>query len=150
MVSMLNQAKLQIWMSILLHGQNESIMSWNQHHLLMLKVYLAWQKMTVMGVQKKSKRDGVILILHTLAVHHSLKIIQDMEMGVALINWFKMQYLATTLTKRFLEVIHWNWNRRLEPAEVKHCLRKRLIFISLWLMHFMVLRERKVISCPVC
>ena len=35
----------------------------------------------------------MILVYHTLAVHHSLRIIQDMKMWVMLIDWFEMQCL---------------------------------------------------------
>ena len=42
------------------------------------------------GNAEKSKRYSVILVYHMLAIDHSLRIIQDMEMGAAWINWFKM------------------------------------------------------------
>ena len=58
-----------------------------------------------MGMQEKSIMDSVILVHFILAVHHSLRIIQGMEMGVALIDWFKMQPLEKMLTKLYLEVI---------------------------------------------
>ena len=57
------------------------------------------------GNAAKKQKNGAILVYHILAVHHSLRIIEDMEMGVALIHWFKMQFLAKTLTKLFFEVI---------------------------------------------
>ena len=79
-------------MTIHLHGQNEIIMS-------------SRQRMAAMGMQKRSKRDSVILVHHTIAVHHSWRIIQDMEIRAWLIDWFKMQYLEKMLTKLILEVI---------------------------------------------
>ena len=74
------------------------------------------------GNAGKNQKDSVILVYRMLAVHHSLRIIQNMEIGAAWIDWFKMQYLAKMLIKLFLEVIWWNWIRRLD-----HCLRRRLM-----------------------
>ena len=41
---------------------------------------------------EKKQKNNAILVYHMLAVHHSLTIMQDMEMGAVLIDWFKMQY----------------------------------------------------------
>ena len=59
--------------------------------------------MAVTGMQKSSKRDSVILVFHIIAVHHSLRIIQEMETGMVLIDWFKMQYLAKNADKAVFE-----------------------------------------------
>ena len=64
-------------MSVLFHGQNKSIMSWDQNHLLMLKLYSAWQRMT------EKQRGQCILAYHALAVLYSLKIIQERDGGGA-------------------------------------------------------------------
>ena len=102
----------------LLNGK-ENRMIWS------LKVYSTWKRMTAMGTQKRSKKNSAILVYHMLSVHHSLKIIHDMEMGAALIgskcnSWQKCCVF---------EMIWQNWNRRLELSEVECCLKKRLIFI---------------------
>ena len=61
-----------------------------------------------MGMQERSEKYSVILVHHMTSMHHSLKIIQDTEMAAALINWFKMQFLAKILTKLFLKMTQQN------------------------------------------
>ena len=39
-----------------------------------------------MGIQERRKSDSVIFLCHMLEVHHSMRIIQDMEMGAAMKN----------------------------------------------------------------
>ena len=39
----------------------------------------------------------------------------------------QVQFLTKMLTKLFLEVIWWKWSRRLDPSEVEHGQKKRLI-----------------------
>ena len=37
-----------------------------------------------MGMQERSEKNSAILVYHTLALHHSLRIVQDMEMRALL------------------------------------------------------------------
>ena len=51
------------------------------------------------GNAGKKQKNSVILVCLMISVHHSLKIIQDMEMGVALINLFKNAILGKNVDK---------------------------------------------------
>ena len=96
MVSLLNQSKLLI----LLHGQKENneLMSASSPDAQSL---FSMTENNSNGNAGKKQKNSAILVYHMLAVHHSFRIIQEIEMGAALIDWFKMQFLAKMLTKRF-------------------------------------------------
>ena len=73
----------------------------------------------------KKQKHSAILVYYMLSVHHSLNIIQDMEMGVALINCFKMQFSAKVLTKKLSE------SRMLSKEDIDFPLLMALAFHGL-------------------
>ena len=81
-----------------------------------------------MGMQERSKRDSVILVCHMLAVHHSSRIIKEMKMGVVLIDWLKCNTWKN-VDRGVFESNLMKRKKRLDPSEVEHCLKKRLIII---------------------
>ena len=66
-----------------------------------------------MEMQERNEKDSVILIYHMLAVHHSLRIIQD---GSGADRLVQNAILGKNVDKMKI------------PSKVDHCQKKRLFF----------------------
>ena len=64
------------------------------HLFLMLKVFSAWQRKCFLDLKQRDKNNSVISVSGILAVYHSFRIAQEIQIVKVQIDWFKIFHLA--------------------------------------------------------